>query len=847
MDFLSRGRVEVGGFWRDGVSAYRGNAMPALLSHRRDSLRLSSLISVELFLLPVLQRRLYNNVVSRALLIIALFCSGCVASKPELTEKTALCLNGRWLGPIWVSENPEFDEYAAAQSLADACKDVTGVRPEIRQEGSGVIASGPGIALGRTLAATKAGIVVPAADGDTAVRATRGQLVFLVGNNPTATYIATGRFCEQALGMIFVMPGVNGADFKPLREVGLPADEVWRPSFAWRSVSGMIDSESIAWARRVGYGERPKCTHGLYAALGSKPEFTLGVNTETPANAIRGRSAQPKLSHPQAAATVAAYSKEWFAKNPQALAVNLGINDSLVYEDADVAQPKGMYDGRPNRSDYVFDFLNKVAALDWAPPGDHAIGCLAYLDAAACPKVKVSPVIFPAICADRIQYANPEFAKMDATNLVAWGRSGARRIGIWDYWFGRDVVIPRVHLPALTQSIVVAHQAGVCSWFAELDPLWVYDAPKAWVGAKLLSDARANPARLAQQWFDAAYGPAAPAMITLYSRFEDVWGDLAVRRMPAQWLVGWRDGCSAAELLTPALQAAAEIDLAAAERVLAKAPSDARHNRMRMRLAQFIVVWKLSVAEAARSRLANAAGQKLSDEPLNGWQKMMAAELARDQAESEVLRAQWPGSLPVKWSASVQPNPWPLLAARLSPDERKQLVIPSEAPAAARIAMRMADAGLPRVVAWKGLLNYPAGEWTMRLAYPAAVSSARNFLTIRAPQGRLFKRVTVAPGEVIRVSVDADAAESISEGAVVLAVRFPETPKAPAAPKVLHAPPPPPASKTLPYSVRVWGRTVLEVPVGANVGTVAEVEIAFTDSLPTLREVTIERISLQPR
>jgi hypothetical protein len=31
------------------------------------------------------------------------------------------------------------------------------------------------------------------------------------------------------------------------------------------------------------------------------------------------------------------------------------------------------------------------------------------------------------------------------------------------------------------------------------------------------------------------------------------------------------------------------------------------------------------------------------------------------------------------------------------------------------------------------------------------------------------------------------------------------------------------------------------------VGTVAEVEIAFTDSLPTLREVTIERISLRPR
>lgn len=783
----------------------------------------------------------------RALLIIALFCSGCAASKPELTEKTALYLNGRWLGPIWVSETPEFDEYAAAQSLADACKEVTGKRPEIRQEGGGVVASGPGIALGGTLAAAQAGIVAPVADGDAAVRATRGQLVFLVGNHPTATYIATGRFCEQALGMIFVMPGVNGADFKPLREVGLPTDEVWRPSFAWRAVSGMIDSESIAWARRVGYGERPKCTHGLYAAFGSKPEFAVAANTEAPATAIRGRSPQPKLSHPEAASTVAAYSKAWFAKNPQALAINLGINDSLVYEEADVAQPKGMYDGRPNRSDYVFGFLNQVAELDWAPAGDHAIGCLAYLDAAACPKVKVNPVIFPAICADRIQYANPEFAKMDAANLAAWGRSGARRIGTWDYWFGRDVVIPRVHLPALTQSITAAHQAGVSCWYAELDPLWVYDGPKAWVGAKLLSDARVDPNQLVQQWFDAAYGPASPAMITLYSRIEDVWSGIAQRRMPAQWLVGWRDGCSAAELLSPALQTAAEKDLAEAERALAKAPSDARHNRMRLRLAQFVVAWKLSVAEAGRSRLANAAGQKLTGQPLQDWQKMMAAELGRDQAESELLRAQWPGSLPVKWSASVQPNPWPLLAARLSPEERTQLVIPNDAPSAARIAIRMADTNLPRVVAWKGLLNYPVGEWTTRLAYPAAVSSARNFLMIRAPQGRIFKRVTVAAGEIIRVSVDADVAKSITEGAVVLAVRFPETPKAPAAPKVLHAPPPPPASKTLPFSVRLWGRTVLEVPVGANVGTVAEVEIAFTDNLPTLREVTIERISLRPR
>lgn len=781
----------------------------------------------------------------RLLLISSLVLAGCVVPEP-VSPRVGLYADRAWAGPIWIPAEADFEEFSAAQSLAEVCEQVTGVRPEVREEG-GEESAPAGIYLGRTRAAAREGVTAPEGDGDTAVRRTVGGRLYLLGNTPLATRQAVGRFSEQALGVTFVMPGVEGMDYAPLGRVEWPADETWRPAFAWRAISGLEDAESIEWGRRVGFGNRPACTHGFYAAFDEKlfaqrPELFPLVDGARQAPSLRGRSAQPNLAHPDAPAVAAAHARNWLGRNPGALAVPLGINDSLVYDAS--AEPKGLFDGRPNRSDHVFSFLNRVAALDWNPGGDRAIGCLAYLDVLAAPSFPVNAAVFPAICADRLQYVNPAFAALDSANLAAWGRSGARRLGTWDYYFGRDVVLPRWHLGAQAQSIRAARAAGVDSWYAEVDPLWAYDAPKAWVAAKLLDNPSADPVALADQWARAAYGPAAPAMRSLQRRIEQVWVETFSRRAPGQWLVGWRDGCSAAELITPSLEQGAARALEAARVALEAAPRDRRHDRMRARLAQFVLAWKASVAESRRCCLALSLGSGNYDytRPVSLlWQDMLSLEIARDRAQAELNSGIWPGSQPVKWSASTQTNPWPLLAARLTAAERSALSLPAEAPAAARLALGLARRA-EQTTSTLVVAGVPNQGWTERFAPPAKRAQTEGYLGVSAPQGRLFRQVAVAPGETLRITVDAEAANTFAQGWATVSIRFPGAPK-PSAAKPLHAPAPPPVSAALPYAVRIWGRTVLEVPVGESSGASAEVEIAFTDKLPPIRKVTVERLA----
>lgn len=803
------------------------------------------------FLLFTFRFLLQSARVGRHLIIACLLMVGCVAPREIVRSAPAIYADRTWIGPIWVSAAADFEEFAAAQSLAEVCEQVTGTRPEVREEVPEDATTPSGIFIGRTRAAERAGVTSPGGDGDGAVRRTVDGRLYLIGNSPIATRIAVGRLCEQALGVTFVMPGIDGMDYAPLSQVAWPADEIWRPAFVWRMVSGLNDAESIEWGRRVGFGNRPSSTHGLYRAFpaslhATNPELFPLVDGQRQAPSQGGRSAQPNLAHPEAPAIAAADTKAWLTRNSWALVVPLGINDSLVYDAGAEAAPRGLFDGRPNRSDYVFGFLNRVAALDWSPGGDRAIGCLAYLDSLACPSFPVHPAVFPAICGDRIQYVNPQFAAMDAANLAAWGRSGARRLGTWDYYFGRDVVLPRWHLGAQVQSIRAAHTAGVCSWFAELDPLWAYDAPKAWIAAKLTDNPSSDPAALADRWARAAYGPAAPAMRSLQRRIEQVWSDALARRTPGQWLIGWRDGCSASELITPSLEQGAARAFEAARAALAAAPRDTRHNRMRARLAQFTHAWQLSVAEARRCRLALSIGSGNYDSTqpaTNLWQDMLAAEMARDRAQSELNRNIWPGSQPVKWSASTQTNPWPLIAARLTPAERTALVLPAEAPAAARVALALARR-TESMASKVEVASVPIQGWTERFAPPVSRTDTLGFLAVTAPQGRTFRQVAVAAGETLRITIDAEAASTFTQGMATLTVRFPGAPKPPTA-KPLHAPAPPPVSTALPYAIRIWGRTVLEVPVGEAVGTVAEVEIAFVDKLPPIRKVTIERLALR--
>ncbi len=780
----------------------------------------------------------------RRLLLLALLLSGCVAT-PEGEAPRAWFAEGRWSGPIWIPEEPDFEEMVAAEELADWAGRVTGVRPEVRRE-SGAPARG-GIALGRTRLAARADLEPPAGDGDRAIRRTWGDTLVILGDSPVATRMACGRLCETALGITFALPAEAGADFAPLAEVTWPRDETWTPVVAWRAVSGMDNAHELAWARLNGYGARPRCTHGVHTVFtpelfASRPEL-FGVSEGRPLAPVqRGRSPNPRLDHPDAPALAAGQVRRWLKSNPSELAAPLGINDSVVYPDDPAAWPgRKVVDGRPDRSDYVFGFLNRVAAEDWNPDGDRAIGALAYLDAQAPPSFPVHPDIFPAVCADRIQYANPAYAAEEAARLAAWGRSGVRRLATWDYGFGRDVPFPRVHLPATVASIRAVAAAGVDSWYAEVDPLWIFDAPKLWVGAKLLDDPSRDADELERRWFAAAYGPAAEPLRELHAGIAACWERAFADRLPGQWLLGWRDGAFVPEDTDGLLGERGDALLARARAVLEAAPRDARHRRMGQRLRQFELAWAAVKAQAARTaqaRLVIRSGWAATPASLG---PMLAAERERNAALVAFNAGKWPGQANLRWEDFAQPNPWPLLATA-------SVDLPADAPAAARVA-KLAAARQRRVTpgsdgfAFRGLPASDSG-WRLWAAPPGAFVATSARLAAIAPQGTLRRSFEVAPGEILRVQVTVQAEPRGGNGAS-LSVRFPgAAPKTPVSrDEALHPSPPPAPGAALARTVRlVEGVNILEVPVRADSGPSAEVEISFVDRLPPVGLVEVERL-----
>jgi hypothetical protein len=597
---------------------------------------------------------------------------------------------GAW-APIILPVEPEIDELYAARSLADWCERVTGVRPETRYEAKGVRSPAPAIYIGRTAAARSAGIKVLAEEGDTARRVVVGQSVFLLGNNPGATRIAVGRFCEQHLGVFFAFPGELGADWRPRRQLGFPRPDEFRPDFRWRQLSG-LNELSEDWAFSVGYGRAPDFSHGLYRIFDQKlfkQEPMLfpmvgGKPTVPKGDAV---DPNPHLDNPRAPEIGAKYVREFFRQNPNAFSVPLGVNDTLKFDDS--AESEGWYRERPVRTDYVFRFYNAVADSAWAPDGDrkgqrHAIGVLAYQQTLRAPTIKLRPSIFPWVCADRTAYGDPAFAAQDRANLAAWAKSGVRRFGVYDYLYGAEVASPRVNLAALIQSVHATYSAGARGWYAEAYPLWAFDAPKLWVAAKLLEDRLANTGNLRRTWFDRAYGPAADELIGAYAQIEAAWKRDAIAGGKDQFLRHFHDQRGALVLSAEEI-AAVSRHLTRAQQILLDPTNDAAaRRRQAWRLGQFAEAWDLYLgyrelvqarkvipsAEArlaALSRLTKAESGYLAKEA--GFNRRWGAygqPVKWSWYPGENPRAQWSERFLVEgadatiatWAATDQPKGW---------------------------------------------------------------------------------------------------------------------------------------------------------------------------------------------
>ena len=690
---------------------------------------------------------------------------------------------GAW-APIVLPVEPEIDEWHAARTLADWCERVSGVRPAIQHEVKGVRGPELAIYVGKTVGAKFAGISAPVAEGDTARRAVVGQSVYLVGNNPAATRIAVGRFCEQHLGVFFAFPGEQGAEWTARYQVGFPPPDEFTPDFRWRQLSG-LNELSTDWAFSVGYGRTPEFSHGLYRVFDRKVwqeepmlfPMVGGKPVEPNGNAS---DPNPHLDNPRAPEIGARYAREFFRKNPEAFSVAMGVNDTFKFDDS--APPEGWFRDRLVRTDYVFGFLNEVADSVWAPGGDndgksHAIGALAYMQTLRAPTIKLRPEIFPWVCVDRIGYGSAEFVAQDRANLAAWAKSGVKRLGVYDYLYGADVASPRVNFTALVGSIRATHTAGATGWYAEAYPLWAFDAPKLWLAAKLLENKNADAGALLQKWFDAAYGPAAAPMLEAYTHIESGW------RRDAQ--IGGRDAflrhfrdqrgalvLSAGEVaeISAAVRSAHDAQILAVRQT----PS---LRRQAWRLQQFADTWALYLGyrEAVQARqIVPEYSARLA-----ALRHLAAVESAYAAKESAFNRVWGAYGMPVRWSTFPAENP------RAQWSER-YLVEGDPAPLEAWaktdvpngwLAYRVAQqSGAP--VAHRHDFSSPEAKDALDLA-PSSKNKVDRLpagLRLIAPAGRLgpvVVPVTLRAGQLVRLQLWTWAERlNVAEAQVSVTLRF---------------------------------------------------------------------------
>jgi hypothetical protein len=578
--------------------------------------------------------------------------------------KEKLFSENQWHAVVVISDNPEIDEWYAAQSLSDWAEVVTGKKIDVLSESEKPSVNQWKIYVGQTQASVVNQVTVPSRRGDVAVRAVKEKSVYVMGNNPVATRIAVGRFCEQVLGITFCQPGIKGADYSHLKEISIPSADLFQPAFYWRAVGGLSNEISKDWAYSVGYGNCPAFSHNLYKVF-TENEWKLDPTffAEGQRGYIKptgsGNDANPNLNHPQAAAVARQYIEEWFKNNPDSTSVAMGLNDSIVFDKK--VESEGWFRDRPVRTNYLISFLNKVTEghdLNQinTPEGKRTMGTLAYMDTLKAPTIKVNADIFPWVCVDRMGYANEEFAQQDIENCMAWVKSGAANVGAYDYWYGNSFCIPRINFAAQAKSIKSVNQIGVTGWYAELYPIWAFDAPKAWVGSKLLENPAADSEVLLNQWFKSAYGPAHKSMHTIFGIIENEWSRTGQAQGKNQWLYEFFEE-AAGEILSDQTVEEIRVNLADAEKVLAKnkKPTE-REKNYQWRLKQFRDAWNLVVdfREVVRLRKAQPTGP---DEALQALKNLVEGEELLEDEQARFNFKWGTTSQKIQWSRFTPTNP----------------------------------------------------------------------------------------------------------------------------------------------------------------------------------------------
>ncbi len=320
-------------------------------------------------------------------------------------------------------------------------------------------------------------------------------------------------------------------------------------AFLTRAMSGIGPDGGTAWARHNKLTAPLEFMHNLSRVFplelyASHPDYfpLVGGARMLPAPPPRPTNWNPDLGNPEVAAHAAAVAREAFKQHPGAVSFSLGVNDALIFgespETLALVTPLRWFRGRPDYSNLVFTFMNRAAADVARTHPDKYLGCLAYYWCENIPSFPVAPNVAPFLTADRSQGYDPAFKQEELTQQDRWARSGARRLGMYDYLDGFGFLVPRVHTRLIAENIRHARRAGFTDYYGEASPNWGLEGPMSWLVAQLLQDPEQSETALLDEYYRRYFRSAAVPMRRFFERCEEQW----MRQPgPQYWLKYYRD------------------------------------------------------------------------------------------------------------------------------------------------------------------------------------------------------------------------------------------------------------------------------------------------------------------
>lgn len=455
---------------------------------------------------------------------------------PAKAVPTALAENGTAMLPIVISGKAGAQTQAVAAELADYLKRISGADFQIKA-GDG----NSGIVLGTLKDFPVADLTQPLEIRNTydgveafAIR-TEGKRVLLLGNTDLGASHAAFRFLET-LGCRWFFPAREWEIVPRKTTLRVALNETCRPAVLsrriWWSYGTLEDSDNPnkpkeqwrAWREWEGWKRhnRQAASFAVDAAHAyggiveaNKKEFDVHPEYFGLVGGKR-TSWQMCLSNAAVRRMAVNYALDYFQKNPHADMISMEPNDGGNMCECPDCVKLGTI------SDRVFGVANEVArAVAKKYPGK-MVGMLAYYQHSDPPTMVLEPNVHVQIAT---LYTQGKYTFKQ--QLALWPQH-SRNLGIYDYpsnWeWGQDRLRPPsgtgagASMQYWKKNIPYFVTQGVRSYDAESSNSWGQYGIGYYVANKLMWSPTDNVDTLLADFYDKAFGPAAPAMKRFYER-----------------------------------------------------------------------------------------------------------------------------------------------------------------------------------------------------------------------------------------------------------------------------------------------------------------------------------------